>query len=122
MVFPIPIWVYFYLPRALTGVISHLLPFQQTPSPICSLLRTDVSHHNGAGCREWQHPLPKMTKKLPDTWAWPHLELGAPGSELTFLPGLLRPSREGALQLHPIESEGKLGVALESLQGLRDLT
>ena len=67
--------------RTLTGVISHLLPFQQTPSPICSLLRTDVSHHNGAGCREWQHPLPKMTKKLPDTWAWPHLELGAPGLE-----------------------------------------
>ena len=35
----------------------------------------------GGGCREWQHPLPKMTEKLPDTWAWPHLELGAPGLE-----------------------------------------
>ena len=40
-------------------------------------------------------------------------------SELTFLPGLLRPSREGALRLHPIERAPEASVNRASpVQGL----
>ena len=40
-------------------------------------------------------------------------------SEFTFLPGLLRPSREGALRLHPIERAPEASVNRASpMQGL----